>query len=173
MTPQLLIFPRAAAASRWLAWALAVVSALGAAACSRPPASVPVAGAKADSPAVVFQPSSGAAAWRVHVEVARTAEELSRGLMFRRELAADDGMLFIFPASDIRRFWMRNTYIPLDMVFLDSQRNVVGIEENTVPLDETSRGPDAPAQFVVEVRGGAAKLHGLGVGAKAEFQGVK
>lgn len=132
-----------------------------------------MAGAKADSPAVVFQPSSGAAAWRVHVEVARTSEELSRGLMFRRELAADDGMLFIFPASDIRRFWMRNTYIPLDMVFLDAQRNVVGIEENTVPLDETSRGPDAPAQFVVEVRGGAAKLHGLGVGARAEFQGVK
>ena len=108
----------------------------------------------------------------IAVEVARTSDELMRGLMFRRELGADSGMLFIFGQEDVRRFWMHNTYIPLDMVFLDAHRVVVGIEENAVPLDETSRGPDAPAQYVVEVRGGAAKQHGLGVGARAEFRNL-
>jgi uncharacterized membrane protein (UPF0127 family) len=160
---------------RWLVVGL-VTCALGG--CTNPPS-----GSKPASPAdsatkpvplaeVVFSPSTGAPPWLVHVEVARTADELQRGLMFRRELAADSGMLFIFPQDDIRRFWMRNTYIPLDMVFLDSHRIVVGIEENAVPLDETSRGPDAPAQYVVEVRGGATKQHGLGVGARAEFHNL-
>jgi uncharacterized membrane protein (UPF0127 family) len=105
----------------------------------------------------------------VQAEVARTQEELMRGLMFRRELGADSGMLFIFPDESLRTFWMRNTYIPLDMIFLSASRVVVGIEENTVPFDERGRGPDKPARFVVEVRGGAARQHGLGVGARAEF----
>ena len=123
--------------------------------CTKPPSasnpSPPVAQSEAT---VVFSPPTGAPPWIVKVEVARSSEELMRGLMFRRELAPDGGMLFMFAGEDIRRFWMRNTYIPLDMVFLDSRRVVVGIEENAVPLDETSRGPDAPAQYVVEVRGG-------------------
>lgn len=140
--------------------------------CTKPPsAGKPAAPAaeSAEAATVVFSPSSGAPPWLVKVEVARSSEELMRGLMFRRELGPDSGMLFIFSGEEVRRFWMRNTYIPLDMVFLDAHRVVVGIEENAVPLDETSRGPDAPAQYVVEVRAGAARQHGLGVGARAEF----
>ena len=85
---------------------------------------------------------------------------------------AGTGMLFLFDRAEPRRFWMRNTYIPLDMIFLDSQRVVVGIEENTVPLDETGRGPDQPAQYVGEVTGGYARSHGIGLGARAQFQNV-
>ena len=143
--------------------------------CTKPPSasrpSTP-AGEAAATAEVVFSPSSGAPPWLVKVEVARTSDELMRGLMYRRELAADSGMLFVFTGEDIRRFWMRNTYVPLDMVFLDARRVVVGIEANAVPLDETSRGPDAPAQYVVEVRAGAAKQHGLDVGARAEFRNL-
>jgi len=90
--------------------------------------------------------------------------------MFRRSLDTDAGMLFLFDRLEIRRFWMRNCYIPLDMIFLDDQKNVVGIEENTIPGDETGRGPDRPAQYVVELPGGYARSHGLGLGTRAEFR---
>lgn len=150
-------------------------------ACQRPPAN-PSQGQSATSTTasaptesnafVVFQPASGAAPVRVRVELARTPEEQMRGLMHRRGLDTDAGMLFLFDRAEPRRFWMRNTYIPLDMIFLDSQRVVVGIEENTVPLDETGRGPDQPAQYVVEVTGGYARSHGIGLGARAQFQNV-
>jgi len=122
--------------------------------------------------AVLFQPASGAPPVRVRVELARTPEEQMRGLMFRRSLGPDAGMLFLFERAEPRRFWMRNTYIPLDMIFLDAERVVVSIEENTVPLDETGRGPDQPAQFVVEVAGGYARSHGISVGSRAQFFNV-
>lgn len=145
-------------------------------ACSRPSAcgSGQGDGAKAVGPAaqVVLQPATGGRPVTVAVELARTPEELARGLMFRRELPEGQGMLFIFPNCELRRFWMKNTLIPLDMIFLDEKRVVVGIEENTVPHDETSRGPDEPAQFVLEVPGGYSHRYGLGPGARATFVNV-
>lgn len=146
-------------------------------ACQRPPSSSASPGSEQAAKGlptaeVVLFPSSGGAALKVHVEVARTAQETSRGLMFRKSLDADAGMLFLFDALEIRRFWMRNTYIPLDMIFLDDKRTVVGIEENTIPLDETSRGPNQPAQYVIEVQGGYARQHGVGLGSRVEFHGV-
>jgi uncharacterized membrane protein (UPF0127 family) len=152
---------------------LALTVLLALPACQRPPGSSspsgPTAGPRAE---VLFSPSTGGAPLRVRVELARTPDELQRGLMFRTALEEDAGMLFLFDGMELRRFWMRNTQIPLDMIFLDDQRVVVGIEENTIPLDETGRGPNRPAQYVVEVRGGYARRHGLGVGAKAEFHNV-
>lgn len=147
--------------------------------CQRPPVN-PSQGqsATASSPGaeltatVVFQSASGAAPVHVRVELARTPEEQMRGLMYRRSLEPDAGMLFLFDRAEPRRFWMRNTYIPLDMIFLDASRVVVSIEENTVPLDETGRGPDQPAQFVVEVAGGYARSHGISVGSRAQFLNV-
>lgn len=137
--------------------------------CSKPPTPQPVSQSPAQKPTVAFYPSSGNPPWPVTVELAKNDQERTRGLMFRRELAPSSGMLFLFEAPEIRRFWMRNTLIPLDMIFLNERKVVVGIEENTIPHDETSRGPDQPAQYVVEVAGGEARKHGITVGSRAEF----
>jgi hypothetical protein len=144
----------------------------GAASPGSPQTSPPGSQTSGKAPQVVFFPSSGGAPVPVRVELARTQEEQMRGLMFRRSLDVDAGMLFLFDRPDIRRFWMRNCYIPLDMIFLDDHKVVVGIEENTIPGDETGRGPDQPAQYVVEVQGGYARAHGIGLGSRAEFRNV-
>lgn len=123
-------------------------------------------------PQVILNPTNGAPQARVRVELARTPSEHELGLMFRRALPEDSGMLFIFPQAEVRRFWMKNTYIPLDMLFLDAGRRVVGIEAQTVPHDLTGRGPDVPAQYVLEVAGGYARRHGIDVGTQAEFAHV-
>lgn len=108
----------------------------------------------------------------VAVEVARTAQERARGLMFRRELASGHGMLFLFPEPAPLKFWMRNTYIPLDMIFFGADHRVVFIEENATPLTDTPRGPDTLTQFVLEVPGGWARARGLAVGAEARFRNL-
>ncbi|MBL8635485.1 MAG: DUF192 domain-containing protein [Myxococcales bacterium] len=141
--------------------------------CNKPPPPVTsTAQAPDKSPSVAFYPASGSP-WLVKVELAKNDSERARGLMYRRELAKDTGMLFLFEAPEIRRFWMRNTYLPLDIIFLNERKVVVGIEENTVPMDETSRGPDQPAQYVVEVLAGEARKHGVHVGARVEFLQVE
>jgi uncharacterized membrane protein (UPF0127 family) len=158
--------------------ALLFLACLGSPGCQWPPSgnsSRPQNGATATNsaaPEVVFYPSVGGAPVQVRVELARTPQEQARGLMFRRSLDTDAGMLFLFDRPEIRRFWMRNCYIPLDMLFLDANRLVVGVEENTIPGDETGRGPDTPAQYVVEVAGGYARSHGLGLGSRVEFHNV-
>lgn len=137
--------------------------------CSKPPTPQPASQSPAQKPTVAFYPSTGAPPWPVSVELAKNDQDRARGLMYRRELSPNSGMLFLFEAPEIRRFWMRNTLIPLDMIFLNERKVVVGIEENTIPHDETSRGPDQPAQYVVEVAGGEARKHGVTVGCRAEF----
>ncbi len=99
---------------------------------------------------------------RVEVELARNEAERAHGLMFRQELAPGHGMLFLFDAPDQLTFWMENTYIPLDMIFLDGERRIIYVEANAEPLTRTGRGPKHQlAQFVVEVPGGWCARHGV------------
>ena len=106
---------------------------------------------------------------RVRVDVQRTPEELQRGLMFRKQLAASDGMLFIFPTQKRQSFWMKNTYIPLDMIFIDESRNVVGVVQHAEPLTTTSRYVDADSRFVVEVNAGFCSKNGIKQGTAVQF----
>jgi len=103
----------------------------------------------------------------VVAEVARTPDERAQGLMYREELAEDAGMLFIFPESSVRGFWMQNTYIPLDIAFLDASFRVVDIQQME-PLTTEQHTARAPFMYALEVNQGWFEAHGIGVGAVAE-----
>ncbi|MBI4518391.1 MAG: DUF192 domain-containing protein [Deltaproteobacteria bacterium] len=122
-------------------------------------------------PAVILHPAGGAAV-RVRVEVVNTPLARAQGLMYRRELAADAGMLFVFPHAGVQHFWMKNTLIALDMLFIDDSRRVVGIVANARPLSTRSVGPEVPCRYVLEVNGGFAAQHHIEVGATIEFVDV-
>ena len=128
---------------------------------------------RAPTPRVVVEAADGAH-HPVAVELARTDAEHERGLMFRRELAEDAGMLFVFPDSAPRTFWMKNTLIPLDMLFIDEAGVVAGVVRDAEPLTLTPRspGPEISARWVLEVRGGWAARHGVAPGARVRFEDV-
>ncbi len=108
----------------------------------------------------------------VKVEIAATTASRSRGLMWRRELAEGRGMLFIFPEQEVHSFWMRNTLIPLDMLFIDESLQLVGIVENAVPRTLTSRRVEKPSVYVLEVPAGWSKKHGVKAGVTVKMTGT-
>lgn len=107
---------------------------------------------------------TGAGAHAIEVEVARTAEERGTGLMHRTELAPDRGMLFDFGAVRPVTMWMKNTLIPLDMFFAESDGRIVAIAERTTPLSEKRIPSGRPVRFVLEMAGGSAARLGIGPG---------
>jgi uncharacterized membrane protein (UPF0127 family) len=98
----------------------------------------------------------------VAVEIVSQNADRMRGLMYRKELGDNAGMLFIFEEERALQFWMKNTCIPLDMIFISEAGVIVGIEENTPMLSTETFGPEkCPARFVLEVNAGWARKHGL------------
>ncbi len=108
----------------------------------------------------------------VAVEIANTPESRSLGLMYRKELPAEAGMLFIFDAPEHLTFWMKNTELPLDMIFIGDDRHVVGIVKSAVPFTTTSRGVDGTSRYVLEVNAGFSDRHGVAGGDLVTFDGV-
>ncbi|MBI2534358.1 MAG: DUF192 domain-containing protein [Deltaproteobacteria bacterium] len=106
------------------------------------------------------------------VEVADTPAKRELGLQYRRELAADRGMIFLFPAPSLQSFWMKNTPLPLDMIFIGSDRKIAGIVERTVPFSLEPRSAGAPSQFVLEINGGLSKRLGIRAGDSVRFEGI-
>lgn len=109
----------------------------------------------------------------VKVELATTPDERRLGLMHRQHLDADAGMLFLFDAPAPLSFWMRNTYIPLDMIFIKQDLTVLGVVENAEPLTDTSRNVPGLSQYVLEVNAGFARAHGIAAGTTVRFEGVE
>ncbi len=134
-----------------------------------PPPAPPVLPAAA-SPVVLLDPPSGAPI-RVRVEVARTPDQRSRGLMFRRALDADAGMIFLFDRAERQVFWMHNTLIPLDIVFIGADHRVAGIVESATPETDTGRAVEGLSQYVLEVNGGFCRQNRIGIGTLARFEG--
>jgi hypothetical protein len=108
----------------------------------------------------------------VSLELANTPEKLQRGLMYRQSLADDHGMLFIFPQDADHEFWMKNTYISLDMIFIAVDGRIVGIQPNATPLSEAGVGVGRPSRYVLEVPGGYAARRGIAPGDRVELRGV-
>jgi len=106
------------------------------------------------------------------IEVAKTAEERTRGLQFREFLPENKGMLFVFEENRPYRFWMKDTLIPLDMIWLDEAKKAVHIEENVPPCTKDpcpTYGPSQKARYVLEVNAEKAKAAGIKQGVTLEF----
>jgi len=107
------------------------------------------------------------------VEVANNPTEREYGLMCRRALAPDRGMLFVFERSEPQAFWMRNTLIALDIIYLDAKGRVVSISRNARPLDETPLPSGGASQFVLEIAAGRALQIGLQVGDQVRHRAIR
>jgi uncharacterized membrane protein (UPF0127 family) len=108
----------------------------------------------------------------VTAELAVSDEERARGLMFREKILPDQGMLFVFETEDLQAFWMKNTFIALDMLWLDSEKRVIHIAADVPPCMADpcpSYGPGVPARYVLELKGGRAAADGIKVGDRLQF----
>lgn len=107
---------------------------------------------------------------RIGVEIADDEAERSRGLMYRTSLPDERGMLFSWPDERPRSFWMRNTCIPLDMLFISKAGFIVGILEQVPVMNEASRTVPCPAAHVLEVNAGWVRSHGVKPGTRVAFE---
>ena len=135
------------------------------------PIAVAAAGARAQSPDVQFKRSSltivsGGRDLKFEVDLATNDAERSQGLMFRKELGAFEGMLFDFHQEMPVSFWMKNTLIPLDMVFIAADGTVKHVHANAVPLSTEAIPSRYPVRGVLEINGGSAALLGIKPGDK-------
>ncbi len=110
------------------------------------------------------------------VEVASTSRDRAQGLMFRSSLPENRGMLFVFPRESHQGFWMKNMKLPLDIIWLDSQKRVVSLTENAQPCLESdcpSFYPEKKIRYVLEISSGMAQKKGISVGKSAQFLNIK
>jgi len=112
-----------------------------------------------------FVTASGSETPTFRLEVCSNDAERAMGLMYRRSLAQDAGMIFVFPEERQNSFWMKNTYIPLDMVFVGQDMKVVGILHDVPPLNQLPRTVGIPSMYVLEFAAGTMKRHGVEEGA--------
>jgi uncharacterized protein len=111
---------------------------------------------------------SATGAHRFTVEVAETPAQMEQGLMFRRSMAPDAGMLFDYKTPTVATMWMRNTLIPLDMLFVDAQGRIVNIRERAVPQSLDVISAAAPVRAVIELNGGTVARLGIAPGDRVQ-----
>ncbi len=115
-------------------------------------------------PVIDLTVTHGTAVHHFQVEVARTGPEQEKGLMFRTSMGADEGMIFPREQAYQASFWMKNTVIPLDIVFIDAQNRILNIAAKAIPYDETPLYSHGFAKAVLELNGGRAEQLGLAAG---------
>ena len=108
----------------------------------------------------------------INVAIAKTQKDRGRGLQLRKSLEKDEGMLFVFPSSQRQSFWMKNTYIPLDIIWMDRDKKIVFVVPNVLPCETEEcpvYTPDTAASYVLEVNAGVSIELGWKVGDQAVF----
>jgi uncharacterized protein len=118
---------------------------------------------------VTFLNENGDTIRKIDVEVAADDAERARGLMYRPYMPDSVGMLFIFENAEPQAFWMKNTHIPLDIIYVDSNKKIVSIQKNARPYNEESLPSFGDAQYVVEVNAGFTDRNNIGVGDQIRF----
>jgi uncharacterized protein len=106
---------------------------------------------------------------KIDIQIANSDFDRQLGLMYRKQMDENKGMLFIFPDEERQSFWMRNTFIPLDMIFVNASNKIVTIHSNTQTLSDQSYPSTAPAKYVLEVNGGYCSKHNINEGDKINF----
>ncbi|MCB0446021.1 MAG: DUF192 domain-containing protein [Gelidibacter sp.] len=105
----------------------------------------------------------------IDIEIADDAYQTQTGLMYRDSMKDSQGMLFVFPEADYHSFYMKNTRIALDIIYLDANKTIVSIQKNAKPYDETSLPSNAPAKYVLEVNAGLSDQWTLEIGDKIDY----
>ena len=122
---------------------------------------------------LTFTDSIGTLKTKIDLEIADNEYERELGLMNRNVMKENEGMLFIFPIQRQQSFWMRNTLISLDMIFVNDQKKIVTIHKNTKILSDNSYPSSEPARYVVEVLAGFTDKNNIQVGDKIDWMGTK
>lgn len=139
--------------------------------CQTPPAMT--GEVRADTPRIVFRNQDGLVLAQFHLELALSRNEQARGLMYRDQMLDDWGMLFIYPEEDHLSFWMKNTLIPLDMIFIDDAGEVVGVVHEAEPQTLAPRSVEGMSRYVLEINGGQAAEYHIDSGARIDLQYVE
>jgi len=113
--------------------------------------------------------ASGETITTLDIEFAESDYERETGLMYRTSMKDNQGMLFLFPAEFPRSFYMKNTLIPLDIIYLDKDKKIVSFQKNAKPMDETGLPSEIPAMYVLEVNAGLAEKWSLEIGDAITF----
>jgi uncharacterized protein len=124
----------------------------------------------AADPTVKITGPGGAERASLRVEIADTGSKRETGLMYRNHLDEDAGMIFVFAAPSHQAFWMKNTEIPLDMIFADASGRIIGIVHNARPYSESLDAVPGESQYVLEVNGGFAARHHVVAGDRLVFE---
>ena len=119
---------------------------------------------------LTLKKSDGSLIKKLDVEFAETPYERETGLMYRTSMEKEQSMLFIFDTEFPRSFYMKNTNIPLDIIYIDANKEIVSFQKNATPLSEESLPSEYPAKYVLEINGGMADAWSLKVGDKISFE---
>ncbi len=114
--------------------------------------------------------SAGKVKVDIDIEIADTDYDRMLGLMYRKEMEMNQGMLFIFPVTEMQSFWMRNTFLSLDMYFISEDYTINTIHRNTKTLSDQSYPSQKPSKYVLEVLAGFSEKHGIKVGDKIKIK---